>query len=196
MGCRRRAGRVVCRRDFGSVCSRWGQYVFESPVQTTIALLTLGLKTRFFDTNEPVDHANVCPEHVVGWHKLVVSQGRSRPCPSERSTESCTSKIKQSAGFVSLHAEYICVALESCTELTEQQKLHKGKQRASPKLHPRRLGSAWKRLSSKNNIVTVEAAETDFLRLISAFPPQHIFLLPPQNKIQMVSWKTWGFQNP
>lgn len=186
MGCRRRAGRVVCRRDFGSVCSRWGQYVFESPVQTTIALLTLGLKTRcfFLDTNEPVDHANVCPGHVVGWHKLVVSQGRSRPCPSELSTESCTSKMKKSAGSVSLHAEHICVALESCTELAEQQNLHKGKQRPSPKLHPRRLGSAWKRLSSKNNIVTVEAVETDFLRLSSAFPPQHI---------QMVSWKTWGF---
>lgn len=79
----------------------------------------------------------------------------------------CKTKIKKSSGFVSLHAEHICVTLESCAEFTKQ-----GKQRASPELHPRRFGSAWKSLSSKNNIVRAGAVETDFLRLISAFPAQ------------------------
>lgn len=37
----------------------------ELSVQTIIALLTLGLKNLFCDTNESVDHVNVCLGHAV-----------------------------------------------------------------------------------------------------------------------------------
>lgn len=175
MGCRRRPERLVCRRDFGSVCSRWGQYFFESSGQTTIALLMLGLKNPFLTLMKPGwPCESLCG--TCGW--LTQNGGFSGQVQGlalvtlHRRLRRCKTEIKKSSGFVSLHAEHICAPLESCAEFTKQQNIRKGKQRASPKLHPRRLGSAWKSLSSKNNIVIVGAVETDFLRLISAFPAQ------------------------
>lgn len=175
MGCPRRAERVVCRRDFGSVCSRWGQYFFWIVRADDNSSFDVGTEKPVFDTDEtswPCE--SLCG--TCGW--LTQNGGFSGQVqglallPLHGRLRRWKPKIKKSSGFVSLQAEHICVPLESCAEFTKRQNIRKGKQRASPKLHPRRLGSAWKSLSSKNNIVIVRAVETDFLRLISAFPAQ------------------------
>lgn len=110
MGCRRQAEGVVYRKDFGSVCSRWGQYFFESSVQTTIALLMLGLNL-FLTLMKPVDHVKLCARHVVGWNKMVVSQGRFRALPFWRSTEGCGAakqRLRNHLGlFLSMHSTLV-----------------------------------------------------------------------------------------
>lgn len=154
MGCRRQAVRVVYRRDFGSVCSRWGQYFFWIVRADDNSSFDVGTEKPVFDTDEtswPCESLR----GTCGW--LTQNGGFSGQVQGlalltlHRRLRHCKTKIKKSSGFVSLHAQHICVTLESCAEFTKQ-----GKQRASPELHPRRLGSAWKSLSSKNNIVRPE----------------------------------------
>lgn len=174
MGCRRQPERVVCRRDFGSVCLRWGQYCFESSVQTTIALLMLGLKTRFWHcwTSWPCESlCSTCGRSTQNGG----FSGQVQALPFWCSTEGCGAvkqRLRNHLGsFLSMQSTFVLL-LRPAPNSRNSITFTKGKQRASPELHPRRLGSAWKSLSSKNNIVIVEAVETDFLRLISAFSAQ------------------------
>lgn len=151
-------------------------------MQATIALLTLGPKTRFFFlffftlTNQLTMQMFAQGMWLVdtNWWFLRAGPGLA---PLNAPQKAALQTLRNQLGS-SLSMQSTFVLLLRAAPSSQNSRTFTKGNKEHPKLHPRRLGSAWKRLSSKNNIVTVEAVETDFLRLISAFPPQHIFLQP------------------
>lgn len=168
-------------------------FFFKSSIQTTIALLDFGSENLFSDTNEPVDHVNVCAGRVVDWCKMVVSSGRSSPPPTpptpmlhrKQQHHKTLQRLEMIWVCFSPCRAHLCYSWELC-RIDQTAERSQRETKSISRIAPKMTWLSVEELSSKNNIVIVEAVETAFL----SFPTTIYLSSTPKTKLQTVSWKT------